>query len=58
MSTLQTGTMTSAEFERWLALQEAMGWRVKTPESVDKIRAAFKRGAKVAPFRLIEGGGR
>ena len=37
----------SDDFERWLALQHLLGWRVRNPETVEKIRAAFRRGANL-----------
>ncbi|HEU4343714.1 MAG TPA: hypothetical protein VFU31_19360 [Candidatus Binatia bacterium] len=43
---------TGEDFERWLALQTLMGWRVTNPEAVEKIRAEFKKGATLsAPAR-------
>lgn len=38
------GTWSLADFERWLALQAALGYTVKNPEAVEKIRDAVKRG--------------
>jgi len=49
------GTITREEFERWLALQISMGWRVRNPEAVELVREAFRKGAKVAPFRKVSG---
>lgn len=45
---------TSEEFERWLALQTAMGWTVRNPEAIEKIRAALKKGERVTPMERIE----
>lgn len=46
--------MTRDEFERWLACQLALGWTVSNPEAIDTIRAEFRAGATVAPFRKIK----
>lgn len=48
-----TTYITREEFERWLALQLALGWTVRNPEVLSEIRREFKAGAKVAPFREI-----
>ncbi len=44
------GYWTREEFERWLSLQEAIGNRCTTPDSIAKVRAAFDAGAKVSRF--------
>lgn len=55
MKTIETtGTMTSEDFERWLNLQAFLGFTVKNPESIEKIRAEFKRGATCTPFRQVD----
>lgn len=42
------------DFERWLELQNANGYILKTPEAVEKIRRAFRMGAKVAPMQKVK----
>lgn len=47
--------MTAEDFERWLKLQELMGWTVRetSKESVRKIREAFRQGGTITvPARL------
>jgi hypothetical protein len=51
---LDRGTLTREEFERWLSLQEALGWTIKNPEVIEMIRSDYKRGATVAPFRQVK----
>jgi len=50
---LDRGTLTRDEFERWLALQQAIGWRVKNPEVIEEIRNEYRKGATLAPFRQV-----
>ena len=34
---------TAEDFERWLALQKALGFTVRNPDAVEKVRAEFQR---------------
>jgi hypothetical protein len=40
--------ITSDDFERWLKLKEATGDHCTTPDSIERIRAAFRAGATVS----------
>jgi hypothetical protein len=51
---LDRGTLTREEFERWLALQQTLGWRVRNPEVIEQIRDEYRKGATLAPFRQVK----
>jgi hypothetical protein len=44
---------TLEDFERWLALQLSLGFRVKDQEPINKIRSELKRGATMSPMQKV-----